>query len=111
MEGTYTVHVQDDPRSLRIAINERQDGRPLLSTSLVLERRRLTNRTLLRTLLRHPLVTHKTIAMIHVHAFRLWRRGVRFHRHGEAVARHEAAKAAHRRTPAPVQPLHGEVAS
>ncbi len=29
---------------LRIAINERQDGEPLLSTSLVLERRRLTNR-------------------------------------------------------------------
>ena len=32
MEGRYTVHVQDEPAGLRIAINERQDGAPLLST-------------------------------------------------------------------------------
>jgi len=85
MEGQYTVHVQDDPTRLRIAINERQGDAPLLSTSLVLERRRLTNRAVLRMLLRHPLVTHKTIGLIHWHALRLWRRGVRFHRHGEAA--------------------------
>lgn len=90
MEGRYTVHVQDDPASLRIAINERQGDAPLLSTSLVLERHRLTNRSVLRMLLRHPLVTHKTMALIHLHALRLWRRGVTFHRHGEAVARHAA---------------------
>ena len=44
MEGQYTVHVQDEPTRLRIAINERQGDAPLLSTSLVLERRRLTDR-------------------------------------------------------------------
>jgi hypothetical protein len=85
MEGQYTVHVQDDPRRLRIAINERQGGAPLLATSLVLERRRLTNRSVLRMLVLHPLVTQKTIALIHWHALRLWRRGVTFHRHGEAA--------------------------
>jgi DUF1365 family protein len=87
MEGQYTVHVQDDPTRLRIAINERQGDAPLLATSLVLERRRLTNRSLLRMLVRHPLVTHKTIGLIHWHALRLWRRGVTFHRHGEATRR------------------------
>ena len=87
MEGQYTVHVQDDPTRLRIAINERQGDAPLLATSLVLERRRLTNRAVLRMLVRHPLVTQKTIALIHWHALRLWRRGVRFHRHGEAAGR------------------------
>jgi DUF1365 family protein len=86
MEGRYTVHVQDDPAHLRIAINERQDGAPLLATSLVLERRRLTNGSVLRMLLRHPMITQKTTALIHWHALRLWRRGVRFRRHGEAVA-------------------------
>ena len=86
MEGRYTVHVQDDPTRLRIAINERQEGLPLLSTSLVLERRRLTNRSVLRMLLRYPLATHRTVALIHVHALRLWRRGVTFQRHGQAVA-------------------------
>ena len=58
---------------------------PLLATSLVLERRRLTNRSVLRMLVRHPFVTQKTIGLIHWHALRLWRRGVTFHRHGEAA--------------------------
>jgi DUF1365 family protein len=48
-----------------------------------LVRRPLTDRTLLRALVRHPFVTHKTIAMIHWHALQLWRRGARFHRHRE----------------------------
>ncbi len=86
MEGHYTVHMQDDPAGLRIAINERRDGAPVLSTSLVLERRRLTDRSLIRMLLRHPLLTHRTMALIHLHALTLWRRGIRFQRHGEAVA-------------------------
>lgn len=96
MEGRYTVHVADEPSRLRIAINERQGDQPLLATSLVLTRRRLTNRSLLRTLLRHPLVTHKTIALIYLHAWRLWRRGVTFHRHGQAIAEADARRAAAR---------------
>jgi DUF1365 family protein len=91
MEGRYTVHVQDQPTSLRIAINERQGDAPVLATSLVLERRRLTNRSVLRMLVRHPLMTQRTIGLIHVHAFRLWRRGVRFQRHGTRFGRHGAA--------------------
>ncbi len=86
MEGQYTVHVADDPASLRIAINERQGDAPVISTSLVLRRRRLTDRTVLRMLVAHPLITHRTMALIHVHAWRLWRRGARFQRHGKAVA-------------------------
>jgi DUF1365 family protein len=34
-------------------------------------------------LLRMPFVTHKTIAAIHLHAWRLWRRGLTFQRHSE----------------------------
>lgn len=86
MEGRYTVHVQDEPTRLRIAINERQGDAPLLATSLVLERRRLTDRMVLRMLFRHPFMTQRTTALIHWHALRLWRRGVRFQRHGEAAA-------------------------
>jgi DUF1365 family protein len=85
MEGRYTVHVRDEPTSLRIAINERRGDEPVLSTSLVLRRLPLTDRRLARLLLRHPLVSHKTIGMIHWHALRLWLRGARFIRHGEVV--------------------------
>ena len=85
MTGRYAVHVRDDASGLRIAINERQDGQPLLSTSLVLRRTPLTDRALLRLLLRNPLVTYKTIALIHWHALRLWLRGAPFLRHGQAT--------------------------
>jgi DUF1365 family protein len=86
MEGRYTFHVQDDPSSVRIAINERKDDAPVIATSLVLTRRRLSDRMVVRLLLRHPLMTQRTMALIHVHAWRLWRRGVKFRRHGESVA-------------------------
>ncbi|MEW6224767.1 MAG: DUF1365 domain-containing protein [Chloroflexota bacterium] len=82
VDGTYAVHVRDEPAGLRLAINLRQDDRPMLSTSLVLTRRPLTDRMLLRLLLRHPLMTHKTMAMILWHALRLWRRGAPFFSHG-----------------------------
>lgn len=85
MVGRYTVRVRDEPTRLRITINEDQDSALLLHTSIDLMRRRLTDRTIARALIRYPFVTHKTIGMIHWHAFRLWRRGARFHRQGEAT--------------------------
>ena len=86
MEARYSVRVWDRPAELKIAINEDEHGAPLLTASLVLRRLRLTDRNVARMLVRHPFVTQKTIAWIHVHAFRLWRRGARFHRHGQGAA-------------------------
>jgi DUF1365 family protein len=90
MDGDYAVHVRDEPGALKLAINLRQAGRPLLSTSLVLRRSRLTDRALARMLVRHPLVTRKTIGLIQVHALRLWLRGAPFFRHGDPRARQAA---------------------
>ena len=84
MAGRYRVLVRDETDRLRITINEEQDGQLLLHASLDLARRPLTDRTLATMLIRHPLVTWKTTAMIHLHAFRLWRLGLPFHRHREA---------------------------
>ena len=92
VDGHYAVHVRDEGNGLRLAIDLRQDGRPLLSTSLVLRRRPLTDRTLLRLLLRYPLVTQKTIGLIHWHALRLWLRGAPFFRHGAWARTGEAAR-------------------
>lgn len=82
VDGAYAVHVRDDADGVRIAIALRQDDAMLLSTSLVLERRPLTDRNLLRLLLRYPFMTQRTIGLIHWHALRLWLRGVPFFRHG-----------------------------
>ncbi len=83
--GRYAVHIRDEPDGVRIAIALRQDGQPLLSTSLVLRRVPLTDRSLLRMLVRHPLLTQRTIGLIHWHALRLWLRGAPFLRHGAAA--------------------------
>jgi len=93
IDGRYAVHVRDDADGVRIAIVLRQDGEVRLSTSVVLERRPLTDRAILRLLLRHPLLTQRTMALIHWHALRMWLRGARFYRHGEVTAAHAAAGA------------------
>lgn len=83
ISGGYVVRVHDEPAGLRIAIDHRTDGAVLLHTSLDLRRLPMSDRNVLRLLMRHPFVTLKTIGMIHWHAFRLWRRGARFHRHSD----------------------------
>jgi DUF1365 family protein len=84
-DGRYAVHVRDDADGLRLSISLRQDGELRISTSLVLRRRPLTDRNLLGVLVRHPLVTHKTIGLIHYHAVRLWLKGAPFFRHGRTA--------------------------
>lgn len=93
IDGRYAVHVRDDADGIRIAIVLRQDGEVRLSTSVVLERRPLTDRGILRLLLRHPLMTQRTMGLIHWHALRMWLRGARFYRHGEVTPAHAAAGA------------------
>lgn len=91
LDGRYAVHVRDDADGVRIAIVLRQDDTVLLSTSLVLERRPLTDRNLLRLLLRYPFMTQRTMGLIHWHALKLWLRGAPFFRHG-AVRRDTARR-------------------
>ncbi len=82
MVGRYSVLVRDEPGDLRITIDERKGGEPLLSTSVQLRRLRLTDRTLARMLVRHPFMTQRTMGLIHWHGLRLWRRGAPVHHHG-----------------------------
>lgn len=84
-DGGYTVRVRDEPSRLRITINHALPDGLVLHASLDLVRRRLTDRNVLRMLVREPLVTHKTTALIHLHALRLWLRGAAFHRHREVA--------------------------
>ena len=85
-DGRYAVHVRD-AEDLRISIVLRQDDEVVLSTSLILERRPMRDRTLLGLLVTRPLMTLRTIGLIHWHALRLWLRGAPFFRHGEWLRR------------------------
>ena len=93
VDGRYSVFVRDEPeRPATCRSRCGRTGSPMLSTSLVLRRTPLTDRSLLRVLVRHPLLTHRTIALIHWHALRLWLRGAPFFRHGAAVRAGESTR-------------------
>jgi uncharacterized protein len=85
-DGSYAVRVRDEPDRLRITINQMRDGALQLHASMDLARRRLSSWAVVGMLMRYPLVTHRTIGMIHVHAFRLWRMGARHYPHRRAAA-------------------------
>jgi uncharacterized protein len=77
--GYRFTFVVPGPRALAHMDVEDADGTVLDATQ---DGRRvaLTTRTLTRTLVTHPLVTLRTIVLIHRQALRLWRKRVTFHR-------------------------------
>ena len=85
VRGGYEVRVRDEPARLRITINQHQPEGLELHASLDLARRPLTDRNLLRLLVRHPFLPQRTIVLIHWHALRLRLRGARFRRHREVA--------------------------
>ena len=68
-------------RLLAIGINEREDRRAAARDEPDAAAPAADAAQPDRLLLRYPLVTHKTTALIHWHALRLWLKGVPFHRH------------------------------
>lgn len=73
LEVRFDFRLRAPGERLEIVVNDvTSDGRVLLLSSLVGERRPLTDRELLRLTLRYPLVTLRVITLIHWHALRLW---------------------------------------
>jgi DUF1365 family protein len=75
----FRVHVPDDRVS--VAIHAADASRDLLAASLHGSARALDDRSLLRALVTHPLLTLKVSAAIHWHALRLLLKGIRMHPH------------------------------
>ena len=61
------------------------DGRTVLVSTLTGARRALTDGALVRMTLRYPLVTLRTIFLIHWQALRLWWKGLPWHRKSEGT--------------------------
>ena len=81
MAARYELALEEQDGRLSIALDEYDsEDQPFFQAWLELEARPLTNTTLTRALLRQPLVTAKTSALIYWHALKLWRRGVPFYR-------------------------------
>ncbi|MEK6438794.1 DUF1365 domain-containing protein [Pseudonocardia sp. T1-2H] len=74
VDGRYSMSVPEPGERLALAITLRRQGSTALSATVVGTRRPATTRELLRMLLRRPLVTHRTSALIRRHGIALWLR-------------------------------------
>ena len=75
MQARYRFRLSRPGQRLAVSIEESQEGRRMLIATQTGEMRPLTDRQLLRALLRTPLMTFKVVAAIHWQALRIWLRG------------------------------------
>ena len=78
LEGDYRFRVQAPDEKLMIAIRQRARDGQTLHAILSGTAAPFDDRTLLRALLAHPLMTFKVMAAIHWEALKLWRNGAKF---------------------------------
>jgi hypothetical protein len=76
MATDYEFRIRAPGSSVAIHIRQTDAAGAVLYASHTARRRPLTDRSLLKAYLAHPLMTLKVIAGIHWEAFRLWRKGV-----------------------------------
>lgn len=76
MASHYQFECGAPGEKVHLAIRLYTDDFLILSTSFEGVRREMSNKALLATFLRFPLMTLKIISAIHFEAFRLWRKGV-----------------------------------
>ena len=74
VDGTYRMSLPLPGERLSLAVTLRQDGDTALTATVVGERRAATPAALARMLLRRPLMTHRTSALIRRHGIALWLR-------------------------------------
>ncbi len=77
MDMSYTFRVAPPDQHVAVAIRTADRDGPLLIAALTGNRIALTNRTLLRVLATHPLLTLKVVGAIHWHALRMLLKGFR----------------------------------
>lgn len=74
VDGQYTMLLREPGDRLAISVTLRQQGATALTATVVGTRRPATPRALIRMLLRRPLITHRTSALIRCHGIALWLR-------------------------------------
>ena len=88
-DATYYFRLYPPGEKLIVQIQEYEGAEKVLVASQIGERKPLTDRRLSRLLITHPLMTARVIIAIHWQAFRIWRRGVKFHSHKPAEILHD----------------------
>jgi hypothetical protein len=78
VEGHYTFNFTSPGEKMALGVALSVDGAPILKAYVSGTRKPLTDANLLRSFLSVPLLTLKVTAAIHLHAVRLWGKGLPF---------------------------------
>ena len=97
MDCRYQFQLTQPGEKIRVAINETQDGKPLLYAAFTGEARPFTDAILLKLFITHPLMTLKVTAAIHWEALRLIGKGVRIRWYTDRKPRSARAELEHSR--------------
>jgi hypothetical protein len=82
MDARYVFECREEAGgAYDLRIDEYQGDELFFQAQLRVSPKALTNANVLRMLARYPLVTAKTIGLIHWQGLKLWLRGVKFHSH------------------------------
>lgn len=84
MNCEYRFRIRKPEATLALAIAQESPDGAKMHAGFKGTRRPLSDREILGCLLRNPLMTFKVIAGIHWEAFKLWRKGLPFHKRPEA---------------------------
>ena len=80
LDAVFDFHLAVPSEKLNFQINDYQDDKKFFVSSMTGDRKELTNWRLIWYTLRFPLITLKVISAIHWQAFRLWLKGLPYHR-------------------------------
>ena len=87
MSCFYRFSIEPPGEKVVVRIDESDADGPLLVASFAGRREPLSDRALLRALMRYPLMTLKVAVGIHWEALRIWWKGIPVHRHRPAANR------------------------
>lgn len=79
VRGEYHFRFAYAEERVGVWIDYYDNGQKMLVTSLVGDRRLLSDSSLLKAFFRYPLLTFKVIGLIHYHALRLVMKGIKYH--------------------------------
>ena len=77
VSGDYSFHVTKPGETMTMGVALRDAGGALIRTHFRAAREPLSDRSLWRMFVAHPMMTAKVVAGIHVEAAKLWRKGLR----------------------------------
>ena len=76
MDMRYAFRIELPGERIGVAVDGLREGKRIITASFAGTRRELTDASLLRTFLAHPLLSFAVVAGIHIEALKLWLKGV-----------------------------------